>query len=260
MSITRLFRTFGIDLKKLFLTWLLLPKYYFQFFQLRNQSRRSKERFQFGKNKPELYDWFESGGVAKGQYFHQDLYVAQEIYKNKPAKHVDVGSRVDGFAAHVASFQQIEVLDIRKTESSARNIKFLQSDITSLDSALYNYTDSLSCLHAIEHIGLGRYGDKIDFSGHRKALDNLSLMLRNGGRLYLSAPIGPQRIEFNSQRVFSVPYFLEIVRDRFDVESVSYIDDDGELHINVDLDPDDVEINFGCKYGCGIFILIKIAD
>ena len=28
-------------------------------------------------------------------------------------RHVDIGSRLDGFVAHVASFREIEVLDIR---------------------------------------------------------------------------------------------------------------------------------------------------
>lgn len=257
MSITRLLRIFGIDLKKLFLTWFLLPKYYSHFFKFKAQSRRSKEKIRFGKNKPELYDWFDSGGTARGQYFHQDLYVAQEIYRNRPVKHVDVGSRVDGFAAHVATFRQIEVIDIRNTESSARNIKFLQSDITDIDNALYNYTDSLSCLHAIEHVGLGRYGDSIDFLGHRKAFDNLYLMLKKGGRLYLSTPIGPQRIEFNSQRVFSIAYLLDLIGDRFGIESTSYIDDSGEIHINVELSLNKIDANLDCKYGCGIFTLVK---
>ncbi len=257
MSITRLFRIFGIDLKRLFLTWLLLPKYYFQFFRFRHQARRSKEKFRFGKNRPELYDWFDVGGIAKGQYFHQDLFVAQEIYRNQPVKHVDVGSRVDGFVAHVASFRELEVIDIRKTVSSARNIRFLQGDITKISDSLYNYTDSLSCLHAIEHIGLGRYGDNIDYTGHRTAFDNLYLMLKKGGRLYLSTPIGPQRIEFNSQRVFSVAYLLDLIGDRFDIESVSYIDDSGEIHTNINIDSENIEQNFGCKYGCGIFTLVK---
>ncbi len=202
MSITRLFRIFGIDLKRLFLTWLLLPKYYFQYFRFRIQARRSKGSFRFGKNRPELYDWIASGGTANGHYFHQDLYVAQQIFARNPKKHVDVGSRVDGFVAHVASFRQIEVLDIRDNSSTAKNTIFTKADITQLDSSFNQYTDSLSCLHALEHIGLGRYGDSIDFLGHRKAFDNLYLMLKKGGRLYLSTPIGHQRIEFNSQRVF----------------------------------------------------------
>ena len=35
------------------------------------------------------------------------------IYAARPEKHVDVGSRVDGFVAHVASFREIEVFDVR---------------------------------------------------------------------------------------------------------------------------------------------------
>ena len=46
-------------------------------------------------------------------YFIQDLYMAQNIFKDNPKKHVDIGSRIDGFVANVASFREIELLDIR---------------------------------------------------------------------------------------------------------------------------------------------------
>jgi len=63
-----------------------------------------------------LDDRFDQSGTASGHYFHQDLLVASRIFINNPEKHVDIGSRIDGFVAHVASFREIEVFDIRSLE------------------------------------------------------------------------------------------------------------------------------------------------
>ena len=40
---------------------------------------------------------------------------------------------------------------------------------------------SLSCLHVIEHIGLGRYGDSLDPDGSRKAAVELQRVVAVGG-------------------------------------------------------------------------------
>jgi hypothetical protein len=126
-----------------------------------------------------------------------------------------------------------------------------------LPSALHGYCRSLSCLHALEHFGLGRYGDPVSYEGHLTGLANLTLMLQTGGRLYLSVPIGPQRIEFNAHRVFSASYLFGLVARDYRVDAFSFVDDQGDLHEDVALLQSDVENNFGCNYGCGILELTK---
>src|SRR4029079_3682989 len=105
--------------------------------------------------------------------------------------------------AHVAVFREIEVIDIRPTDSKVSNITFLQDDLMDPKLVLNDYCDSLSSLHALEHFGLGRYGDPIDADGYIKGFVALSSMLKQGGVLYLSVPVGRERIEFNGQRVLS---------------------------------------------------------
>lgn len=122
------------------------------------------------------------------------------------------------------------------------------------------YCDSLSCLHALEHFGLGRYGDKIDVNGHVKGLQALHTILEDGGILYLSVPIGPQRVEFNAHRVFSLRYLLDFVSEKFDVLGFHYVDDRGELHREFALAASDIAENCGCHYGCGILELRKKSD
>ena len=204
---------------------------------------------------PCLADRFETGGTASGQYFHQDLLVAQWIFAASPDRHIDVGSRVDGFVAHVASFRSIDVLDIRAVNSSASGITFHQRDIMTPDPQWDETCDSLSCLHTIEQFGLGRYGDSLDPDGWRVGWLNLLRMVRPGGTIYLSTMIGPQRIEFDAHRVFAVPTLVGLVSPSCDIESTSFIDDSGELHLDADPNSESASASFGCRSGCVIFKL-----
>jgi len=213
--------------------------------------------FVFGKQFLVLNERFDESGIMSGHYFHQDLYVARRIFGNNPTRHVDIGSRTDGFVAHVAAFREIEIFDIREQSHKVKNILFKKADLTKLPEALKNYTDSISSLHAIEHFGLGRYNDSIDYFGYKKAIDNITYILKPGGKFYFSTPIGPQRIEFNAHRVFSVQYLIDLFSERYTIDQFSYVDDEGNMHENIALEKNNVANNFGCSYGCGIFEMTK---
>jgi SAM-dependent methyltransferase len=132
-----------------------------------------------------------------------------------PERHVDVGSRTDGFVAHVASFRQLEVFDVRPITTEIPGVTFRQADMMDASSVSVwqnengGYCDSLSCLHVLEHFGLGRYGDPIDPTGYKSGFANLARLLRPGGRFYLSTPIGQERVEFNANWVFDPRTILE---------------------------------------------------
>lgn len=158
---------------------------------------------------PCIADRFASSGQTQSVYFLQDLHVAQLIFARNPKTHIDVGSRVDGFVSNVASFRPIEVYDIRPNTSVFENIRFVQADLTDdLPDSLFGVTDSLSSLHAIEHFGLGRYGDPLLANGWKVGLTRMIKLLCQGGAFYLSVPVGVQRCEFNSQRVFSLKFIV----------------------------------------------------
>ena len=70
-------------------------------------------------------------------------------------------------------------------------------------------------------------------------------------------PIGPQRLEFNAHRVFSILYIIDLFKNKYRIDSFSYVDDKGDLHENVELSSDDIANNYGCHYGCGIFEMTK---
>lgn len=221
------------------------------------QYRSMRYDFEWGYSYPCLEDRSESSGAASGHYFHQDLLVAQMIARNTPVKHVDIGSRVDGFVAHVAAFREIEVMDIRKQDNRINNIIFKQVDIMKDIDCLVEYCDSISALHSIEHFGLGRYGDTVNSDGHLVGLNNILRMLKRGGRFYFSVPIGRPRIEFNAHRVFSLQYLLTMIKLNYTINSFSYVNDRGDLVADALLTEQAIATNCGCYWGCGIFELIK---
>ena len=193
---------FGIDPRVFLLSLRGLPIYLRDWVGFR-KGFSGKMKFM-----PCLHDRYQEGGATKSEYFWQDLLVAREIYSANPVKHVDIGSRVDGFVAHVASFREIEVFDVRPITTAVPGVVFRQADLmnsTAFPTAAGGgggYCDSLSCLHAIEHFGLGRYGDPINPQGYQRGIANMAQLLQPGGTFYLSTPIGQERVEFNANWVF----------------------------------------------------------
>ena len=247
----RILSLIGINIKD-----ILALKNYFRF--RRDRKEWLRQGGKITKNFMLLQDYSDNAGSNKGHYFHQDLLVAKMIYDTKPKRHVDIGSRLDGFVAHVASFREIEVIDIRPLEkSSHQNIKFIQADMMNLQK--FPKTDSISCLHAIEHFGLGRYNDPIDIDGHIKGINNLVSMLEENGKLYISFPIGKtDEVHFNAHRVFHPRSILKnhIIRSQMELIRFDYVDDLGDLHLN-----NKIESTLGkLNYGCGIYTFKKLSN
>ncbi len=211
--------------------------------------------------KPCLHERFEEAGVTGSEYFWQDLLVARWIFESKPARHVDVGSRVDGFVAHVASFRQIEVLDVRPITRNVPGVVFRQADMMSADSVAAflaeGECDSLSCLHAIEHFGLGRYGDPIDPSGYERGMANLARLLKPGGTLYLSAPVGRERVEFNANWVFDPRTLLRCAKaNGLTLQKLTVIDRAGGVR-QAEPDAESLEALARDEYNLGVFVYKK---
>jgi hypothetical protein len=206
-----------------------------------------------------LTDYDDQAGSASGHYFHQDLLVASYIHNNNPTRHIDIGSRIDGFVAHVASFRKIDVMDVRDLNSTGhQNISFIKADLMNKDSAQSNITDSISCLHAIEHFGLGRYGDPIDPKGHIKGFNNILRMLKPDGTLFISFPIGEKdEVHFNAHRVFHPKAIFTWAEDKnsLKLERFDYVDDAGDLHQNVNIETTTLDVGLGC----GIYTFRKLS-
>jgi len=247
-------RSFGIDPRRLLSSAGSLRRY------LGNQKRFRAgldASFAWGRSFPIFGEWSESSG-SLGAYFHQDLLVARWIMDAGASRHVDVGSRIDGFVGHLSLFREVEVLDIRRQLIPVQNVVFHQLDLMEeLPEEWREATPSLSCLHTIEHFGLGRYGDTVDPDGHLKGLEQLKKLVAPGGLLYLSTPIGPQRVEFNAHRVFALATVLGWFANGWEVERLAVIDDSERVHEDLKMSDPAVATNFGCELGVGIVVARK---
>lgn len=240
----------GIDLRRM-LSLRNLPRYLAQYREFTRLGGKIAHRYAV------LTDYETQAGSGKGHYFHQDLLVASFVHQRTPDRHIDIGSRIDGFVAHVAAFRHIEVMDVRDLDDCGHpNIRFLRSDLMQRDAAQIEIADSISCLHALEHFGLGRYGDPLDPDGHIKGFNNIVGMLKPGGRLYISFPIGQAtEVHFNAHRVFHPKDVLSWAGDQsvLRLERFDYVDDRGMLHREVELEKEKIDV----KFGCGIYTFVK---
>ena len=225
---------------------LYLPRFIGHMSKYRTLAKDQK--ISFSDMSPCLGDWSEYTPFD-AHYFYQAAWLARRLADFSPVQHVDVGSSVSLIAIASAIVNTV-FIDLRPLPVSLRNLFPVAGDILALPLA-DDSIKSLSCLHVIEHIGLGRYGDPIDPRGTLKAARELQRALCPGGRLFLSLPVGRERICFNAHRIYSVRSVLEIFSELNQIE-YSYVDDRGNFHeYQSSVTASDME------YGCGLFIFEK---
>jgi hypothetical protein len=198
----------------------------------------------------------KSEAASLGEYFWQDLFVAKKIIKKNPIRHIDIGSRIDGFIAHLACVRQVEIFDIRPLTRKIENVKFKKIDITNIKKNYKNVADCVSCLHTLEHIGLGRYGDNIDIHGWKKSLESIISIVKPRGLLWLSVPIGIQSVVFNAHRIFN-PVTIIDEATKFEMKLINfyYLTDLGMVKSKNF--QKDIQKLSKKKYGLGIFLFFK---
>lgn len=203
---------------------------------------------------PILYDRFCYAG-AMGNYFLQDLWAAKLIVKEGIKKHFDIGSRLDGFIAHLlAAGIDVTMIDVREFPSEMEGLHTIVDDATSLHQVSDESIESLSALCSIEHFGLGRYGDSINPEACFECFDNIQKKLKRGGKLYISLPVGKERVEFNAHRVFYaetiISCFSSLKLEEFSCAA------DGKIEYNVDIHKYDADNHHG-DYRYGLFQFVK---
>lgn len=189
------------------------------------------------------------------QYFYQAVWGFSKILPQMPDIHVDVGSDVK-FVGMLSAAVKVEFVDIRPLPVQLANLVCRQGTVLKLP-----YPDasvkSISSMHVIEHIGLGRYGDPIDPDGSRKACAELERVLIQGGYLYLSAPIGKPRVQFNGQRIFSIEEICNFLTGLSLVE-MALVDNYGKFHPNIIPENIIYDEKSGLDYALGCFVFTKV--
>lgn len=154
-------------------------------------------------------------------YIYHTAWAARKLAEMSPTIHVDISSLLY-FSTLVSAFIPIDFYDYRPAEISLSNLESNHADLTKLpfeDGSI----NSLSCMHVIEHIGLGRYGDPLDVDGDLKSIGELKRVMADGGHLLFVVPIGgTPKIRFNAHRVYSYNQIISYF-EGFNLEEFSLI-------------------------------------
>lgn len=222
--------------------FIYLPRFFSQWFKYSRNAAGQKVGLL--DSQPCLGDW-STHTPFDAHYFYQGAWLARKIAHTKPNGHVDIGSSVLTMSI-ISAVVDVIFLDYRTLKAKLPGLTSISGSILSLPFK-DNSVSSLSCLHVIEHIGLGRYGDPLDPEGSLKAAVELQRIIGSGGRLFLSLPIGRERICFNAHRVHAPATVLEMF-PRLRLVEFSYVDDRGQFH-----EAQSVHAAGELEYGCGLF-------
>jgi SAM-dependent methyltransferase len=226
------------------------------FFEHRRLSRLSPERFstRWKDRIPCLADKTPVTGFDR-HYIYHPAWAARILSQTRPGEHVDISSSLH-FCTLVSAFIPVKFYDYRRADLQLSNLISQSADLLALPFADRSIR-SLSCMHVVEHIGLGRYGDRIDPDGDLRAISELRRVLAVGGDLLFVVPIGRPRIIFNAHRVYSyeqiISYFQELVLREFAL--IPDLPESGGLIAGADETFADKQ-----DYGCGCFWFHNNAD
>lgn len=234
----------------------LYDKSFFREDMLHYQALNRRASFQVDENVlwPIINEKFEDAGIIQN-YFWQDLWAAKLVFDNKPKVHYDIGSRIDGFIAHILAMDiPVKMIDIRRLPMEIAGLKTIVDDATYLRQFENNSIESLSALCSLEHFGLGRYGDPIDPEACFICFDSIQKKLKSGGHFYLSVPVGRERVEFNAHRVFFASTIISQF-SRLELKEYSCVSQ-GDIEYHVDIHKYDNDAHNG-EWRYGLFHFFK---
>lgn len=186
-------------------------------------------------------------------YVLHTAWASRVLAKTRPQLHTDISSSLY-FVTSVSAFVPIRFFDYRPANLQLVGMTTEAADLCSLPFADQSI-NSLSCMHVVEHVGLGRYGDPIDYNGDLKAAAELRRVLARGGQLLFVVPIGAKaRIQFNAHRIYTSRQVIDMFCD-LSLKEFAMIPDreqDGGLVIS----PNESLIQKQ-RYACGCFWFIK---
>lgn len=248
-----MYTTLRLIKKILFKIWyigasLFILKTYLEF-----KHRDKKNRFEnhFFSSKPVL---FENTPYTRfdTHYIYHTAWAARKVKEIGAVEHVDISSSLY-FSSIVSAFIPVRFYDYRPAMLNLANLHSASNDLTKLSFADSSIS-SLSCMHTLEHVGLGRYGDPIDPDGDLRAAAELERVVAKGGSLLFVVPVGKSVIEFNSHRIYSYQMVIDMFPN-LRLKEFSLIPDNAlekGIVYNATKEQSDMQ-----KYGCGCFWFVN---
>lgn len=191
-----------------------------EFTQYKSINTRQNTKYELS---PQLDDRTTETGFD-AHYTYQGPWVMRKLIQAKPKKHIDVGSWVT-YLGFFSALQPTEFVDIRPARLDIPGLSPKAGSVLDLPFKP-NSVLSLSCLHVVEHVGLGRYGDPLDPEGTTKAITALTEVIAKNGNLYLSLPVGREVTYFNAHRVTNPAQVVDLCKP-LKLKQLSAVMDDG---------------------------------
>ncbi len=181
-------------------------------------------------------------------YIYHPAWALRKILKIKPKKHVDISSTL----YFSTMLSPVDFYDYRPALLKLDGLTSKRADLLRLpfkDGSV----KSLSCMHVVEHIGLGRYGDLLDYDGDIKAVKELARVLNVGGDLLFVVPVAAQaKIEFNAHRIYTKELVVAMFKENgLKLKEFSLISDN-EYDGGIIKEPAQKILNRQ-NFGCGCF-------
>ena len=225
-----------------------------EFSDFKIKSKRTTQRFNLDeKDCIPCLDDKTTETIFDTHYVYHPAWAARIVKQINPDFHIDISSTLH-FCSILSAFIPVKFYDYRPAKLNLTGIESGSTDLTKLHFP-DNSVSSLSCMHTIEHIGLGRYGDPFDYDGDIKAASELSRVLAVNGNLLIVLPVGKPKIMFNAHRIYGYNQVLEMFKDLQLIE-FSLITDDAlsvGMMFNASRELADQQ-----NYGCGCFWFKKI--
>ena len=231
---------------RIIFTPFIIPDY-FRFIRLKDGARFTLKIRDFY---PQIFDKTIKTGFER-HYVYHTAWAARKLAQIKPQTHVDISSSLY-FCGIASAFVPIKFYDYRPVDLKFTNLSCEHADLMKLPFG-DNSILSLSCMHTVEHVGLGRYGDPFDQEGDLKSISELKRVLAPGGSLLFVVPVGGKpMIEFNAHRIYT-PDMVKNYFSDFTLKEFALIPEKtGEIIVN----PEDRDW-LNEKYACGCFWFIK---
>jgi len=163
----------------------------------------------------------DAGSHPENFVDYECQFTANQIARLGPGSILDIGS-YRHFLMGLMAHYQVTTIDVRPRKSELDNETNITCDAAKLDLPDDSF-EAVVSLCALEHMGLGRYGDPIDFDGDVKVMKEMKRVLRPGGLLIFTTTIhnGPPAIAFNAHRIYNHEQLkaycagLTLVEERF---------------------------------------------
>jgi SAM-dependent methyltransferase len=187
-------------------------------------------------------------------YLYHVAWAMRKILKKPPKHHTDISSAIN-FAACLSAIIPTTFIDFRPADLKLTDLYCEGGDLSRSNTWEAEQFDSVSCMHVVEHIGLGRYGDELDVMADLRAITTLKKIVKPGGKLYFVVPVGKPAVFFNAHRVYQARNIIEYFSDKFELGEFYFIQGPQNLE---PLTNCHFDYTLQFTYGCGCFEFTKI--